>query len=471
MTEMPQVVEDAIESFDESRCPMGKAKRLIVFARHPEIGKVKTRLIPALGAEAAAKTHFVLAKNTLATARQLMVNSEVDLEVRVTGNKNHSFAACIGNEVAVRSQPNGDLGERLQEAARAAFQEGVKRLVFVGTDCPDLSEPLLEEAFAKLDQTDLVLGPAFDGGYYLIGMGKFLPSLFQDIAWGSERVLEQTLSKAKQLQLRVSQLPPLSDVDYPEDLILCRNRNASFENVFPKPTPGLLSIIIPTRNEARTLGTTLSALTELDISNVEVIVADGESSDATVAVAKQFDEKLALRVVPVRKGRGRQMNVGAAISRGEALMFLHADTKLPGNFVDRVWATLNQGAIAGAFKLGIAGSQLGLRFVESGANFRSRFFQMPYGDQSLFLLSDLFFEIGGYRHWPLMEDYDLCQRLRKRGKITIADESITTSDRRWRELGVLRTTLLNQFYIAAFRLGVSPARIAKWYRAAKPKAK
>lgn len=456
-----RLAEDCAASFAaEPSQLLAKANRLIVFARHPESGKVKTRLIPALGAEQAAELHSALAKKTFSTANRLQNSIGADIEIRVTGDENrcvNSFDSDIGERFLVRSQIGIGLGERLEGAARAAFCDGVQKLVVIGTDCPDLNAATLMQAFAELEKSDLVLGPALDGGYYLIGMRVFWPTLFHGVDWGSERVLEQTLAKAKQLGLGVSQLQSLSDVDYPEDLVVCRAQPAEYGQILPKPQTGLLSIIIPTRNEMQVLESALRSLTHLP--NVEVIVADGESSDETTEIANRFGTM----VVPVRKGRGRQMNAGAAMSRGETLLFLHADSRLPNLFLERIWTTLSQGAIAGSFRLGISGKKRGLRLVESGANFRSRFFQMPYGDQGLFLRSETFFRMGGFRQWPLMEDYEFCQRLRRHGKIAITPEAVTTSDRRWRELGILRTTLLNQLYITAYRLGVSPERLARWY--------
>jgi hypothetical protein len=444
---------------------LAKANRLIVFARQPEPGKVKTRLIPAIGSALAARLHCALAEKTFSTADRLQSAICVDVEIRVTSNEHHcgsSFGRDIGESFMVKSQIGVGLGDRLECAVRAAFCEDAKKVVVIGTDCPDLDAATLLQAFNELDNSDLVLGPALDGGYYLIGMRTCLSTLFQNVDWGSEKVLEQTLAKSRQLGLEVFQLQPLSDVDHPEDLVVCRTQPTGFENVFPETKRGLLSIIVATRNEGKVLESTLRSLTV--VPDIEVIVADGGSSDRTAEIANRFGA----RVVPARMGRGRQMNAGAAMSRGETLLFLHADTLLPERYSDYVHTTLAQGAIAGSFRLGISGRKWGLRLVELGANFRSRIFQLPYGDQGLFLRADTFFGIGGFRQWPLMEDYEFCQRLRQHGRIQIAPEAITTSDRRWRELGIWRTTLLNQIVIAAYRLGVSPERLAKWYETTKP---
>jgi uncharacterized protein len=194
---------------------------------------------------------------------------------------------------------------------------------------------------------------------------------------------------------------------------------------------------------------------------VEVIVVDGGSSDQTVERALQLGATV-LRTTP---GRAQQMNSGANAATGKLLLFLHADTHLPQNFLALVQQTLAQpGTIAGAFDLGIRGHQLGLRWVEWGVKWRSRRLQLPYGDQALFLAAHTFHQLGGFAELPIMEDFELVQRLRQRGRISIAPAQVITSGRRWQKLGVCQTTLINQLVIAAYFLGVSPNRIARFYR-------
>ena len=149
--------------------------------------------------------------------------------------------------------------------------------------------------------------------------------------------------------------------------------------------------------------------------------------------------------------------------RGELLLFLHADTRLPATFFEEIYATLDTGAIAGAFRFQIDQAGWGLRCVEWATNLRSRILEMPYGDQGLFLRSSDLFRLGGFQNWPLMEDYDLCRRVRRVGRIGLASAAATTSGRRWQKLGMLKTTLINQLCIAAFRLGLSPECIARYY--------
>lgn len=157
------------------------------------------------------------------------------------------------------------------------------------------------------------------------------------------------------------------------------------------------------------------------------------------------------------------MNAGAALASGEILLFLHADTQLPANFQSTIRSALTHDVVAGAFRLGINDPRRIFRWIEWGANLRSRLLSRPYGDQGLFVRAELFYQVGGFPNWPLMEDYELCRQLRRFGQLYLATESVSTSARRWNKVGIVRTTLINQFTVAAFRLGVSPQRLARWH--------
>ncbi|WP_414751998.1 TIGR04283 family arsenosugar biosynthesis glycosyltransferase [Anabaena sp. CCY 9910] len=223
-----------------------------------------------------------------------------------------------------------------------------------------------------------------------------------------------------------------------------------------------VSIIIPTLNEADNIQQTI-ATTQPSV-NIEVIVVDGGSQDDTVAIAQSFGVK----VISSSPGRAIQMNTGAALAAGEILLFLHADTRLPVGFDEMIRAALQQpGVVAGAFALRIDADLAGLRWVEKGVYWRSRFLQMPYGDQAIFLTKSIFEEVGGFPELPIMEDFELIRRLKSVGKITLIPVSVATSARRWLQRGVFKTTLINQVVIIAYLLGVAPAQLRNWYRQGK----
>jgi hypothetical protein len=197
---------------------------------------------------------------------------------------------------------------------------------------------------------------------------------------------------------------------------------------------------------------------------VEVIVVDGGSSDGTPAMA----QACGARVLVGRPPRSLQMNAGAALAGGAILIFLHADTRLPERFEEQVRQTLARPrVIAGAFRLKIDGNQKGLRTIERVADWRSRFLQMPYGDQALFLRRDTFWELGAFPPIPIMEDFEFIRRLKRQGRIASAPGYVRTSPRRWLQVGVAKTWLINQAIIAAYFMGAPPERLVTWYQRKK----
>lgn len=226
-----------------------------------------------------------------------------------------------------------------------------------------------------------------------------------------------------------------------------------------------ISIIIPVLNESVNVRRAIEST--MPSENLEIIVVDGGSTDDTYQVAQASG----VRVIASAAGRSKQMNLGAAAATGDILLFLHGDSRLPVGFdqlirqimfVDR--PLVNQAPIAGAFSLAIDDSRQSLRWVERGVNWRSRFCQMPYGDQGIFLTTKVFEELGGFPELPIMEDFELIRRLRKQGKISIISQPILTSARRWLQKGILKTTLINQLMVLGYLSGVSPAQLVALYR-------
>lgn len=193
------------------------AKRLIVFARYPSPGRAKTRLIPALGTHGASLLQHRMTLATLQTAARFTAADGARVQLRVSGDPAATRELYPG-EWEVIAQGSGSLGERLTRAAAAAFADGAGRVVVIGSDCPALTAEHLSAAFTALDGHDIVVGPAADGGYYLIGLRHSAPRLFDAIAWGSDRVLAQTRAAAAQEGLSIAFLDTLLDVDRPEDL-------------------------------------------------------------------------------------------------------------------------------------------------------------------------------------------------------------------------------------------------------------
>jgi hypothetical protein len=198
---------------------------LIIFTRYPEPGKTKTRLIPLLGAEGAATLQRQMTEQKLAEVNQLQAFYPLSVEVHFAGGNEQLMQEWLGSSLVYRRQSEGDLGDRMASAFQASFAAGMTAGVLIGSDCPDLNASLMAEAFQLLRQHDLVLGPALDGGYYLIGLRRLIPELFTGIPWSTAEVLQQTITIAKRLGLAVAKLPLLSDVDRPEDLSVWKPAN------------------------------------------------------------------------------------------------------------------------------------------------------------------------------------------------------------------------------------------------------
>jgi rSAM/selenodomain-associated transferase 1 len=189
---------------------------IAVFARWPAPGRVKRRLSPALPEALACDLYRALLADALATAAAAAADTRTLWWAGAPADRS-AFELPAG--FAVRDQDGADLGARLERACAELLARPTDRAVIIGADCPDLAASHLGEAFALLDSHDLALGPARDGGYTLIGLAGPAPELFQDVAWGTAEVLEQTLERAGALGLSVARLPPLGDLDTPADLV------------------------------------------------------------------------------------------------------------------------------------------------------------------------------------------------------------------------------------------------------------
>ena len=193
---------------------------LIIFSRYPEPGKTKTRIIPALGANGAANLQCRLSEYTLKQARSLRQLREIEIAVYFTGGNADLMQEWLRDDVSYYEQAEGDLGVKMRSAFADSFTKNSDRVVIIGIDCPGVDNNVLNSAFTALQNNDLVLGEAADGGYYLIGLRNLHPELFINIEWGTDKVFTTTKYIAEKLGLTISYLPVLRDIDRPEDLDL-----------------------------------------------------------------------------------------------------------------------------------------------------------------------------------------------------------------------------------------------------------
>ena len=221
----------------------------------------------------------------------------------------------------------------------------------------------------------------------------------------------------------------------------------------------LISIVIPALNEARVLPSTLAAARTL-AGDLEIIVVDGGSSDDTIGIARQ----LGAACVTAPPGRAAAMNRGAALARGEVLLFLHADTRVPPDARPRIASALARpGVVGGCFRLSFDSSRRLLALYAFFTRFPFRL--LHYGDAAYFVRAEAFRRLGGFREYPLMEDIDLWLRMRRCGRVVVLRSSVVTSARRYERRGVVRQQGLNIVLVLLFLLGVHPRRLKRFYDA------
>lgn len=431
---------------------MAGQETLQLFTRCPEPGKVKKRLIPLLGEHGAANLQRDMTIHALEIAHRLATTEKIALEVHYAGGDKQRMQSLFGKDFVYIHQVGADLGERMRFSLCKALEDGAQAVVLIGTDCPGITGAILRQAFAALKGHDCVVGPALDGGYYLIGLRQDQPEIFSSIPWGTDKVLEHTLGAIGRQGLKAALLETLTDVDRTEDLHIWEEMKRAW-------LAPMISIVIPAFNEEAIIGDTIKKA--LAGKNVEVILADGGSDDST----RKLSARMGAQVVMAKKGRALQMNEGARFASGDILLFLHSDTMLPDGYDKDIRRALADPCIAaGAFGLSFDKDTFAMRLMALGADLRSWLFMLPYGDQALFVRSSDFHEAGGFPKIPIMEDVAFVQTMKERGRISILPSRITTSSRRYQAMGPFRTWVVNQLAMAGFFMGMPSEELACLYR-------
>jgi rSAM/selenodomain-associated transferase 2 len=230
-----------------------------------------------------------------------------------------------------------------------------------------------------------------------------------------------------------------------------------------------ISVIIPTLDEERTIMSTLAHTASLGFD--ELIVVDGGSTDGTPALVESYrlstqsSGLCPVQWVTAPRGRARQMNEGAKVSRGEILLFLHSDSQLPDDaktMIDRTLA--DQRMVGGRFDVRFDRPSMWGTIISRMMNWRSRLSSIATGDQALFVRRPIFEQMGGFADMPLMEDIEFSRRLKRKGATAALTATVTTSFRRWERHGPLRTILLMWTLRFLYWIGISPSHLVEWYK-------
>lgn len=439
------------------------AFHIALFTRYPVAGMAKTRLIPELGADGAAALQAEMTGVVVRAVRAacaLVPRTRAD--IWLTGASPAAGRALW--ELPCVAQGEGSLGERMARAIVSAHRGGATVAAVVGGDCPQLTGALIAEMLARAAESGGAIILARDGGYCALALRRDDPSritrAFAEIEWGTDTVGREQIERLAQLGIGCEVVgEPLSDIDTPPDLAAWHTVRAAWHDTCDR-----VSVIVPTLNESARIGQVVAGLLRSNPERVEVIVADGGSTDGTAEIARAAGAT----VVLADRGRGPQLNAGAARATAPAVLFLHADTTLPAGWLDTVCARLDRETDAlGAFSLafdvdggGSAGGSRSLRVVQIGANLRARVLRLPYGDQAIFCRRALFETLGGFAPLPFMEDYELVRRTGRSFPIRIERDAATTSARRYRERGVWRTAWRNVRTVWRYESGTPVERLA-----------
>lgn len=438
-------------------------RAIIVFTRVPVPGQTKTRLMPYFSPQECARLHTCFLKDI---ARQCK-DTQADLFVCYTpDDKGNALKNIFGEDAIYFPQMGESLGEKMYEAIQTVLAGDYDSCVLIGTDVPEIRRADFDYAFRLLDVHDVVLGPTADGGYYLVGMKKPVREVFENQTYSHASVLENTAEAARQAGYTVGFARELHDMDEKEDIREFRNRMRKNLALQKSETGRYLikkqkiSIIVPIYNEESTIEALQKQLVPL-LDKCEILFVDGGSKDKTLSM---IDSRF--RVLHSEKGRANQMNLGAKISSGDILFFLHSDSELPKHPLAEIRYVMKD-HLAGCFGIAFHSKHFFMWTCRVISNHRIKDRKVMFGDQGIFIDRDLFFQAGMFPELPIMEDYQFSLTLKEMGiKLGIAKHRIYTSDRRFPKKTIPKLKVMWKMnrLRKMYRDGVPIETISKMYK-------
>jgi len=436
---------------------------LILFMRQPQAGQVKTRLAATHGDQFALELYVKLLRRTLGVCLTFQQGRpNVDLLVFATpAVAIPEIARDFPGPWRLLPQTDGHLGRRMDQAFATCRQLGYRRTVLVGTDLCDLDATDLEAAFAELVRAPVVLGPAADGGFYLVGLRPVSHLAFHPKTWGTSSVYARTRAAFGAAGLIVRSLAVRHDLDTAADLARIQH-----DPMFT----GRVSVIVPTRRRPEQVQPFLDRIRTGLWPGDEILLVHPAAPGPVQPPPAACDHlHRTIRVLPSALGRGRQLNAGAGAATGDLLWFLHDDCQPPAGFgyhPHRFAARTDQAL--GCFRLAFEPSCPELDLIAAWANLRTRIRHRPYGDQGLFCRRRIYDQIGGFQRPMLMEDVEFVRRALTLGGLTIIDEPIRTAPSRYLERGIWRASLQNHLLMLLHALGIDDATLYRLYYGRSP---
>ena len=434
-----------------------KKNTVLIFLRYPEAGKVKRRLSEEIGSQKAAEVYEKLIRRTLGVACDLKRRAP---ETRIVlfhtpEDPVERFETKFRGPWEFCPQQGENLGVRMANALENAFATGANKAVLIGTDLADIEVMDIEGAFRDTGERVVVLGPAGDGGFYLIGADRPIGAALNFSTWGTGEVFSRTARELTAGGFCIRRAARRNDVDCRRDLDLL-DRDYLFTSS--------ISIIIPTLTDAQKLMPLLTHLENSLWPGDEIVVVQGGA----------FQEVPLRRISPslafasVQRGRGIQQNAGAMLSRGTILFFLHDDTIPTPEFGYLIRKASREAPTAlGCFKLRFIPSNRALELIAVWANLRSALFKLPYGDQGFFCRREVFERVGGFGRSYLLEDVDLVRKIRKmgqgRGAVSIVPAHVYSSSERYLRKGILKASLQNHLIFLSSAFGSSERTLYRKY--------